>query len=108
MPNSTHDFDSAALRPDAERTLAEVAKVVQAYAGRPVRMEGHTDSIASEAYNQGLSEQRALSVASWLSSRGIDRERLEILGRGETSPVADNATAEGRQLNRRVEIVIER
>lgn len=102
------DFDSDAIRADAERTLTEVAEVVQAYPGRPVRIEGHTDSIASEAYNQALSERRARSVKAWLASHGVEAGRMVTEGFGESRPVADNATAAGRQENRRVEIVVER
>ena len=100
------DFDSAELRSDAERTLAEVAAVVVAYAPRPVRVEGHTDSIASDAYNQGLSERRAAAVVAWLAAHGVARNRMQSAGLGETKPVADNASAAGRQQNRRVELVI--
>jgi len=100
------DFDSAALRADAERTLAEVAAVLVAYAPRPVRVEGHTDSIASDAYNQGLSERRAASVVRWLAAHGVAANRMQSAGLGETKPVADNASAAGRQKNRRVELII--
>lgn len=100
------DFDSAALRPDAERTLAEVAAVVVAYAPRPVRVEGHTDSIASDAYNQRLSERRAAAVVAWLAAHGVAGNRMQSAGLGETKPVADNGSATGRQQNRRVELVI--
>jgi outer membrane protein OmpA-like peptidoglycan-associated protein len=100
------DFDSAKIRPDAERTLKELSEVINAYAGRPVRIDGHTDSIASDEYNQKLSEQRARSVTSWLSSNGVDTRRLQANGVGEAKPVATNDTSEGRQLNRRVEVVI--
>jgi len=102
------DFDSATLRPDAERTLLELLEVLKVYAERPVRIEGHTDSIASEAYNQKLSEERAASVRDWLFARGTASPSLQTLGHGESRPVADNSTAAGRQLNRRVEVVIEK
>lgn len=102
------DFDSDAIRPDAERTLSEVAEVLQAYPGRPVRIEGHTDSIASDAYNQALSERRAAAVKRWLAARGVETGRMTAAGFGESRPAADNATAAGRQKNRRVEIVVER
>ena len=69
-----------------------------------VELTGHTDSTGSAAYNQTLSEQRAATVATYLNTRGIDRQRILAFGRGLTQPVADNATAEGRALNRRVEI----
>ena len=102
------DFDSAKIRADAERALTDVAQVIEAYEGRPVRVEGHTDSIASDEYNQGLSERRAKAVAEWLSKYGVDDERLTSKGFGESKPVAKNDTAAGRQKNRRVEVVIAR
>lgn len=100
------DFDKAEIRPDAERTLAEVAEVLDAYRDRPVRVEGHTDSIASDSYNQALSERRARAVAAWLTARGAPAARMSTAGLGESRPVGDNATPAGRQQNRRVEIVI--
>ena len=100
------DFDSADLRADAERTLEELAQVLIAYAPRPARVEGHTDSIASDAYNQGLSERRAASVVKWLAAHAVAAGRLQSAGLGESNPVAENATAAGRQQNRRVEVII--
>ena len=109
LPGSVlFDFDSATIRADAERTLTEVASVLAAYGKRAVRVEGHTDSIASDAYNQKLSEQRAGAVVRWLAAHGVASGRMQSRGFGEAKPVADNATAGGRQLNRRVEIVIEK
>lgn len=102
------DFDSAEIRADAERTLTDVSNVISAYAGRPVRVEGHTDSIASDAYNQKLSQSRAGSVADWLAAHGVEKSRIKTAGFGESRPVATNDTAAGRQQNRRVEIVIAR
>jgi len=102
------DFDSANLRPDAERALTDVAQVILSYPKRPVRVEGHTDSIASDAYNQTLSEKRAASVVDWLAAHGVERSVLTATGFGETRPVAGNDSAQGRQLNRRVEVVITR
>jgi outer membrane protein OmpA-like peptidoglycan-associated protein len=108
LPGSVlFDFDSADLRTDAERTLQEVLEVLAASQG-PVRIEGHTDSIGAPAYNRRLSEQRAESVASWLIAHGVAAGRLVIAGRGASQPVADNATAAGRQHNRRVEIIMHR
>ena len=100
------DFDSANIRPDAHRALTDVIQVIKAYASRPARVEGHTDSVASDEYNQSLSERRAKSVADWLGSNGVERSRLAVAGHGEKKPVATNDTAAGRQLNRRVEVVI--
>ena len=100
------DFDSANIRPDADRALNDVAQVIKAYAARPVRVEGHTDSIASDDYNQSLSERRAASVVNWLTAHGVEKNRLASAGLGEKKPVATNDTPAGRQLNRRVEVVI--
>lgn len=109
LPGSVlFDFDSARIRPDAERTLSEVADVVKGYAKRPVRVEGHTDSIASNDYNQKLSEKRAAAVREWFVGKGIEGTRIAMRGWGESKPVADNATPEGRQRNRRVEVIIEK
>ena len=69
-------------------------------------MYGHTDSTGSDAYNQGLSERRARSVADYLSSHGVQSARIGTRGFGETQPVASNETEEGRAANRRVEIKI--
>jgi OOP family OmpA-OmpF porin len=85
-----------------------VAEVIKGYAKRPVRIEGHTDSVASDDYNQKLSERRAGSVRAWLAGKGVEAGRLTPRGFGETRPVADNGTAEGRQRNRRVEVIIEK
>lgn len=107
------DFDSAALRPDATETLAKVAEVLKAYGDAPVAVEGHTDSKGGDAYNLKLSGQRAASVMRWLSAAGgISKSRLTARGLGEAHPAAPNAkpdgsdNPEGRQRNRRVEIVL--
>ena len=109
LPGSVlFDFDSDRIRPDAERTLAEVAEVMKAYGGRPMRVEGHTDSVASDAYNQALSERRAQSVQRWLAGSGGVKGAIAPRGFGESKPVDTNDTPAGRQQNRRVEIVIEK
>ena len=109
LPGSVlFDFDSEAIRPDAERTLTEVAEVMKAYGQKPMRVEGHTDSIASDDYNQKLSERRARSVQAWLTSKGGVKAQIAPKGWGEAKPVASNDTSAGRQQNRRVEIVIEK
>ena len=72
-----------------------------------VRVEGNTDSIGTDAYNQGLSERRAESVRSHLIGRGVSASRLTAVGYGESQPIASNDTAEGRALNRRVELKTE-
>lgn len=100
------DFDSANLKPAFLPTLDKVAAVLQRYDRSIVHVIGHTDSTGSEAYNQQLSERRARSVADYLSAHGVSYQRLRTEGRGELEPRATNATEAGRQLNRRVEILI--
>jgi photosystem I P700 chlorophyll a apoprotein A2 len=107
------DFDSAKLRPEAQESLRKLASVVAANPGRPVEIEGHTDSHGADAYNQQLSEQRAASVKDWLVAQGgIEPARIHTRGLGETRPKAPNARPDGsddpdgRQQNRRVEIAI--
>lgn len=100
------DFDSANLRPAAERDLAEFANNIDEFEGTEILIVGHTDSKGSEDYNQGLSERRAGSAAEYLLNRGISSSRLNTSGKGESEPVATNETAEGRQQNRRVEVAI--
>jgi outer membrane protein OmpA-like peptidoglycan-associated protein len=101
------DFDQAEIRPDAARALAQLATLIRGYPNRPVSVEGHTDARGNDTYNQGLSERRAESVKRWLTEReGIAADRLATGGRGESRPVAGNGTEEGRQRNRRVEVII--
>jgi outer membrane protein OmpA-like peptidoglycan-associated protein len=100
-------FDTAAatLKPGAGAVLDRVAGFLKQNEGTKVMIEGHTDSRGSEEYNELLSQRRAAAVADALSFRGIDRGRVEAVGRGETLPVASNDTSAGQQQNRRVEIV---
>jgi len=100
------DFDSAALRPEARENLRTLATSLQEYPNTDVMIVGHTDSRGSDAYNQGLSEQRAGSATDYLLAQGISRDRITMLGKGESEPVADNETEAGRQQNRRVEVAI--
>ena len=102
------DFNSDEVRADAERTLTELADVLKAYGTRPVRIEGHTDAIASDEYNRELSERRAGAVRDWLEVYDVAADRLTTVGHGESQPVAANNTVAGRQLNRRVEVVVEK
>lgn len=97
-------FDSEALRPQAEVTLDEVARRLREHTDVSIRIEGHTDSVGSAQYNQGLSERRANSVRDYLVSQGVAEDRMMAVGYGEQRPVATNETDEGRALNRRVEI----
>lgn len=97
---------SAQLHPGAERALEEVAGLLNEFPGRDIAVEGHTDSVGGSAYNDGLSQRRADSVASFLRSRGVEPSRVQSRGLGEGMPVASNDSESGRQANRRVEIVM--
>ena len=90
----------------AAGNLDRLAAFLNRYPDRTVVIEGHTDNVGSEQYNQGLSERRAESVKSYLAGQGIGSVRLSALGKGESGAVADNSSAAGRQQNRRVEVVI--
>lgn len=101
------DFDRATIRPDAARALAHLATLIRSHPGSTTLLEGHTDAVGDEGYNERLSERRAEAVEAWLVEReGIDAGALETRGWGESRPVASNDTDEGRQRNRRVEAVI--
>jgi outer membrane protein OmpA-like peptidoglycan-associated protein len=98
--------DSAVLRPDLQRDLRVIATNLVNYPRSDVIVIGHTDNTGSAAYNQGLSERRAASVAQVLRSEGVASNRIQTIGRGLSQPIASNATPEGRRQNRRVEIFI--
>jgi outer membrane protein OmpA-like peptidoglycan-associated protein len=100
------DFDDDQLRPDARSTMEEVLEVVEFYSDAPVEIVGHTDAEGDPGYNQGLSERRAQAVGDYLGDAGVATGRLSTSGRGEDEPVADNTTEEGRQANRRVEVLL--
>jgi outer membrane protein OmpA-like peptidoglycan-associated protein len=98
--------DVARLNPDGMRTAQTLADVLQQNPQRTVLVEGFTDSTGTGPHNQDLSERRASAVGSALQEMGVARERIAIRGYGEAYPVAANNTAQNRQLNRRVEIVL--
>ncbi|MCX8043452.1 MAG: OmpA family protein [Desulfobacterota bacterium] len=100
------DVNSSSIKPGAYQEIDRVAEVLKKYPQTRIRIEGHTDSTGSEDYNQRLSEQRAEAVKNALITRGIDPARLETIGLGESAPIADNNTEAGRQMNRRVRVVI--
>ena len=107
MPgNVTFATDSSDLSPAFFDVLNSVGKVLGEYEKTVVEVAGHTDSTGSDAYNQSLSERRARSVSTYLQGQGVITERLITVGMGESRPVADNTTADGRQANRRVEITM--
>jgi len=96
----------ADLKPGATGSLNKLAAFLDKYPDRSVAIQGYTDSVGSEDYNQGLSERRAESVKSYLTGQGIGSSRLVASGKGRSDPVADNDSAAGRQQNRRVEVLI--
>jgi outer membrane protein OmpA-like peptidoglycan-associated protein len=100
------DTGSANLKPGAREKLARIAGVVLSHPGLQVQIEGHTDSVGSEGYNQQLSERRADSVRTYLVRQGISAGAVGTAGYGESQPVVSNNTSAGRQQNRRVELVI--
>jgi outer membrane protein OmpA-like peptidoglycan-associated protein len=108
------DFDKADLRPEAAESLQRVAEIIRQRRPRAVRILGHTDALGSDEYNINLSQRRARSVEQWLASNGGGgMPPIETVGRGEADPVAPNMTdgrdnPEGRQRNRRVEVLLDR
>lgn len=107
MPSDvTFGVDQAEIQSRFYPTLDRVAETLQQYPQTVIDVVGHADSTGADAYNQQLSERRAGSVASYLVSRGVLRDRLFVAGRGESQPIASNATEEGRAQNRRVEVVV--
>jgi outer membrane protein OmpA-like peptidoglycan-associated protein len=107
MPgNITFATNSADLNPGFFTVLDSVSKVVNEFNQSVIEVAGHTDSTGSDAYNQSLSERRAAGVAAYLRSHNVRADRIIEVGLGETHPVASNDTADGRQLNRRVELTL--
>jgi outer membrane protein OmpA-like peptidoglycan-associated protein len=98
--------NSAAMKPGAYDEISRVARVLNQYPQSSITIGGHTDSSGNELHNRQLSEKRAEHVKNALAGEGVNPLRMTAIGYGESKPVADNATAEGRQLNRRVTIVI--
>ena len=108
MTNQTaFETDSAEIKPTFHSTMDKVADVVVRYNKTALTVVGHTDNTGSDAYNQKLSERRALSVAQYLEMRRVNGMRMATAGKGESQPIASNASEGGRQANRRVEIYVE-
>ena len=101
------DFDKASLKAESFAILDAAVSTLSTHGKIAVEVAGHTDSKGTEAYNQGLSERRAAVVKDYLVNKGISADRLTSKGYGESSPMADNATEEGRAQNRRTELVIQ-
>ncbi|MCX8043288.1 MAG: OmpA family protein [Desulfobacterota bacterium] len=100
------DFDKAVIKPEYYPVLDEAASILQKHANKNVMIEGHTCSIGTEKYNQKLSERRAAAVKKYLVQKGISAERLMTKGYGESKPIADNKTRQGRKMNRRAELKV--
>ena len=100
------DTNSSVVRPGLYGELDRIASVLVQYPQTVIRVEGHTDSVGSEAYNMDLSQRRAEAVRNLLVQRGVAGSRLEVVAFGESLPVATNETEAGRQRNRRVELKI--
>lgn len=100
------DVDSAAIRASLQSDIRALARNLRQYPDTTVDVLGHTDNTGSAAYNEDLSARRAQAVAGVLLEEGVAPGRVRAIGRGEDDPVASNLTPEGRQLNRRVEVII--
>jgi outer membrane protein OmpA-like peptidoglycan-associated protein len=101
------DTNSTAVKPAFYTTMDKLADVVVRYNKTTLTVVGHTDNVGSDKYNQDLSQRRAYSVAQYFESKRVNSMRLATAGKGESEPVASNASDQGRQLNRRVEIYVE-
>jgi hypothetical protein len=106
MSDVLFDFGKATLRPAAREKLAKVSGILLAYPSLKVRVEGNTDNVGSDEFNQTLSEKRAEAVRDYLVSQNVSPDSLTSIGYGKTRPIASNDTADGRQQNRRVEMVM--
>lgn len=106
MSDVLFDTGRYTLRPGAREKLAKISGIVLAHPGLKLEVEGHTDSVGGDEYNQKLSEERAGAVMGYLVQQGVNPANVTAKGFGKTMPVADNSTAAGRQRNRRVELVV--
>jgi len=106
MSDVLFDTSKATLKPGAQLRLAKVSGIILAYPDLKLEIDGFTDSVGGVAYNQELSERRAQSVHDFLVSQGVSANNVTTHGYGMENPVASNSTASGRQMNRRVELVV--
>lgn len=106
MSDVLFDFNKYTLKPDAREKLAKVSGILLAYPDLKMQVEGYTDNIGSEEYNQKLSEERASTVKDYLISQGVQLNNITAQGYGKSHPIADNSTSAGRAQNRRVELVV--
>jgi OOP family OmpA-OmpF porin len=106
LENVQFELNSSELTPGSDESLDKVVAAMNDYPNLRVEVQAHTDSMGEASYNQYLSEQRAGSVRDYLVAKGIAADRLEVKGYGESQPIADNSTRDGRAKNRRVELKI--
>ena len=106
MSDVLFDTGSYTLKPGAREKLAKISGILLAHPGLTLEIEGHTDSVGADAFNQQLSERRADAVRDFLAEQGVPASSIAARGFGKTQPVASNDTPEGRQRNRRVELVV--
>jgi OOP family OmpA-OmpF porin len=107
LPEIYFASDSAEITPESEKRLEKCWAAIQTHPYEKIVIKGHTDSTHTQKYNLELSLRRAQAVAEWLIEQGLDGNQLESKSYGESRPVADNSTVEGRALNRRVEIFLQ-
>jgi OOP family OmpA-OmpF porin len=100
------DFDKSTIKPEAAKILDRLVAFMNENKSSKVALSGHTDNVGTEAYNMGLSNRRWMSVRDYVVKKGVDSTRISGQGFGESKPIADNKTAEGRAKNRRVEIKV--
>ena len=106
MSDVLFDTGKYTLKPETKISLAKVAGILAAYPGLKLQVEGYTDSVGGDDYNQKLSENRAGAVSDFLISQGVTQGNISATGYGKTHPVADNGTPAGRAQNRRVNLVV--
>jgi outer membrane protein OmpA-like peptidoglycan-associated protein len=106
MSDILFEVDKAELTPELQVSLAKIAGILTVYSGSLLTIEGHTDNTGTKEHNQKLSEKRADNVKTFMQNNGLEAARLKSVGYGMEKPVADNATKEGLQKNRRVDLVI--
>jgi len=106
MSDVLFDFNKYTLKPDAREKLAKVSGILLSYPNLTLQVEGYTDNIGSDEYNQKLSEERAGTVRDYLVTQGVGQTNISATGYGKSDPVADNSTASGRAENRRVQLVV--
>jgi OOP family OmpA-OmpF porin len=107
LDNVLFDFDKAAIKPEGAKILDRLVQFLKENPAKKVDFEGHADWIGTDAYNQKLSERRAKAAQDYVTKQGISPARTATRGFGESKPIADNKTKEGRAKNRRVEVKVQ-